>query len=1257
MTRWSSGSAALVRVSPTEARARAAPSMSHEFDGSRFIMNSKIKALDENTSQRFDWADRHRSIERREQWFYLDRSRDDREFSGFMDRARSHKRRMIGEQRETARDLAGYGPAGAGSPWYNIGPRNVNGRVKSLAVHPTNANIVYAGAASGGVWKSTDGGQSWRALWDEQETLVIGSIAVAQSAPDTVYVGTGEWTPGYAAAGPGEGVYVSTDGGATWARRAAVLARRVARVLVSPTTATTVYVAGDQGFERSTDSGTSWATLRAGQISDAVIDPTNADVIYIAVRNDGIYKSTDGGGTWNLLGNGPTGASADWLKLALGTSGAHGTEFVAAKRSGALYTSTDGGATWTALAGSHGSAPHHTWANLLAVAPDDEAILLAGGVSAQRTADGGATWSNLGVLHADHHIAVFAPSNTSVVYACNDGGLYRSTDKGATWKKASDGMVVTQFYDVGVWETISTVVGGGTQDQGTTMTTGGLTWRHIQNTHDGGYFVISPTDPRTMYEEYQNTVIHKSTDGGNTWTLKTGGLVGSSPWTGVICMHPTNHSILYTGTDRVFRTTDGCATDWAQSSQSLAGSVTSIAVAKSNPSRVYAAAGGHIYRSDDGGATNPWTDRTSAALPSGRTLRDIAVSATNADRVLVCYGGVSGSPAASHVFLSTDGGTTWADVSGNLPNINTSAVAFDPNAADTFYVGNDVGVFRTTDAGATWIAYDNGMPNVIVTDLAVDAEDNRLYAATFGRGMYKLDITPSASRPAVDLYLRDSVLDTGERSPSPSGHPNPADGGDTVHFWESPDIKVEVTPYYAPDAVFDGVEFDEEVAHDDPIRGQVARFYLQVHNRGYENATNVRVRAFFADASLGLPALPNALTPPNFDLASTVDWKPVGAAKTIAVLEPNRPVVVSWDWEVPATTATHSCLLAVVSSNEDPITTAETNADTLVRSEKRVCLKNLHVIDSPGPRPAQSLVTVKLHNAENRKSIVDLVVKPEGLGVRGVLGVLLERVSFVDPVGALVNATKIPLQDGENVGEWYRKPGDRVKLDRTELLKRLDRTVLYDLDPTRTSEIRGIELGAGQTMQAVISCKGTHKIPYGATQRFAVMQRQNGKIVGGSTFEIRLRRAKALHPVSRIRIILERVRILDDQDPWLKGRGEMSFRCCVTLGSGAGRRHTARLPEAGVVKISDQPGRNEHRFDACIFDGYVAEADAMLLEVFPTEHDWLDRDDPLCAYRRQFSQPPETWVGNYRPNDEGPGDAERRPGWELDYRIESLPLR
>jgi hypothetical protein len=185
--------------------------------------------------------------------------------------------------------------------------------------------------------------------------------------------------------------------------------------------------------------------------------------------------------------------------------------------------------------------------------------------------------------------------------------------------------------------------------------------------------------------------------------------------------------------------------------------------------------------------------------------------------VVVSFGGPSSSGGPQSVFISTTGGNSWADISGNIPNVGVNAIELDPVNSSTMYAGTDVGAFRTTDGGTSWQAFDNGLPNVPIADLYIDPEDQALFAATMGRGMYKVCIA-STAEPVVDLYLRDDDIDTGERFPSPSNEPNPFDATDQEYWWESPDLKVQ-SSFYTPDAVFDGVEFDREVTHEDPYSG------------------------------------------------------------------------------------------------------------------------------------------------------------------------------------------------------------------------------------------------------------------------------------------------------------------------------------------------------------------------------------------------------------------------------------------------------
>ncbi len=425
----------------------------------------------------------------------------------------------------------------------------------------------------------------------------------------------------------------------------------------------------------------------------------------------------------------------------------------------------------------------------------------------------------------------------------------------------------------------------------------------------------------------------------------------------------------------------------------------------------------------------------------------------------------------------------------------------DPSNANTWYVATDTGVYRTQNSGTNWLPFDNGIPNVPVSGLVVDPAAKILYAGTMGRGAFKLDITPGVTKPVVDIYVRDDDLDTGERFPSPSGMQDPfipAPG--TANFWMSPDIKINHAPPFTPTGVFDGVDFDVTLPHQDTVRGQSNRFFLQVHNRGWQTTRNVRVRAFVADASAGLPDLPNALTPPDFDLSSTANWQPVGPAQAIAELKPNRPAIVFWDFAVPLSAATHTCCLAVISSADDPFDNPTTNIAQLVSMDKRVCLKNLHVVD-PGPGPmGLTMFGIDFHQPLHAEGLTDIVIRPSGFA-RGSIGLLLPRLDLADAKAAFVGVHPTSIRKDDPIGRWYSRGDPKLE---ALLLKRLDdcdRTVIIECDPAKPSEIRGIRLRSKEVLRSILVASLKRDISTSQAPRIEILQRLNRKVIGGSTFQ------------------------------------------------------------------------------------------------------------------------------------------------------------
>ncbi|HEX7976134.1 MAG TPA: hypothetical protein VF498_17125, partial [Anaerolineales bacterium] len=295
--------------------------------------------------------------------------------------------------------------------WRSLGPDNVNGRVKCVAVHPTNSDIVYAGAADGGVWRSNNAGLSWTPLMKDELSMAIGGLALAPSNPNVIYAATGEDTPGWNPSYPGVGVYKSSNGGDTWTLCAPIPSDRCTRALVHPANPNIVYVAGNGGMHKSVDGGLSWTNIRTDHVSDALLDPDSPDHLYAAVWNSGIYFSPDGGATWTAMNQGLP-AGVEWIKLAMGPRTFLYRPFLIAKLgpdSTKLYYysywSFTGGLKsrwltprWVALPGDHPGAKYNEWTNLVAVDPTDDSVIIDGSVDLERSTDGGGSFYGLPFL-------------------------------------------------------------------------------------------------------------------------------------------------------------------------------------------------------------------------------------------------------------------------------------------------------------------------------------------------------------------------------------------------------------------------------------------------------------------------------------------------------------------------------------------------------------------------------------------------------------------------------------------------------------------------------------------------------------------------------------------------------------------------------------------------------------------------------------------------------------------------------------------
>ena len=688
--------------------------------------------------------------------------------------------------------------------WTLDGPTEVGGRITDIEVIPAVASTGSPetwlfGAASGGMWRSTDQGATWQAPPLELGGMPIGDLATAPSDASRVYAGTGEANAGGGSiAYDGMGVYRSDDAGVSWTNVGLLDVGSIGRIAVDPTDADRLFVAAmgplfrnsaNRGVYRSEDGGASWEQVLFTNDSTGAIDlaihPLDPQTIYAAtwerIRRPNrrsyssprstLYKSTDGGDTWtDVLQTAPEAPSVRGrISVAIAPSdpdvvytGIVGSD----DRLATILKSSDGGSNWQArtIAGIR-TVPFDWWFNRLVVSPDDADGLWYIGFELNEYVDFAGSWTQkfFGV-HVDQHTLWIDPADANRMLLGNDGGLFVTSTRGQSYQQVG-GLPITQFYTCATTDQLPDLRMGGTQDNGTWGTNSGTPqdWYKLSG-GDGMTVRIDPDDAQYLYTSFQRGNLYRSENGGLTLLDATAGLQGSRRnWRTPFILDVDNPSTLYLGAEAVYRSTDRAA-NWNPTSPVLTGSNggsngitygTITALAQSSVD------GNVLWAGTDGGrlwvSTNRALSWTEVPGLTDRWVTDIATDPSDASTAYVTYSGYRYGEDVGHVVMTDNLGNTWTDISTDLADIPVNAIVIDP-ASGALFAGTDIGVYQAANAGDSWAVYGQGLPPAVVTDLELRGGNNpRLVAATYGRSMWSApaEVQVNTQRaPAARLDVR-----------------------------------------------------------------------------------------------------------------------------------------------------------------------------------------------------------------------------------------------------------------------------------------------------------------------------------------------------------------------------------------------------------------------------------------------------------------------------------------------------------------------
>lgn len=710
--------------------------------------------------------------------------------------------------------------------WRSIGPANMGGRVADVEGVPGDPNTVYVATGSGGIFKTTDGGISWTPIFDRQSTISVGDIALEPDNPDVIWVGTGE-SNARNSVSFGDGVYKSTDGGKTWKHLGLKETNTISRIIINPKNPDIVYVAAvgrlwganeERGVFMTTDGGKTWAkTLYIDNqhgVSDLEIDPVNPNILYAGMwrfdrkpwtftsgsEKGGVFRSIDGGRTWNKMDKGLPKLIGR-IGLAVSASNPNVVYAMLEAKEGTLYRSDDKGENFRQVNRQQNLVARGFYYTTVKVDPTDENKVYAVASLMFKSLDGGRNFARITpTTHIDYHALWIDPKNPKRMWHGQDGGVGVSTDEGKSWEYVNN-FATGQFYQVYADNSAPFYnLSGGLQDNGSWVgpsrnrePVGILNddWRMV-SFGDGFFTIQHPDNPDLFLSESQGGNVYRTDMKNREQQLVVpffgvGGAAENDKfrfnWNAPLIQSPHDKNTVYLAGNAVFKSTD-FGLNWTQISQDLTtnnkerlkdaggpifpentsaeyfGTIISLAESPIQRDMIWSGSDdGVLQMTTDGGKNWMNISKNVPGIPADSSVSHVEPSRVNANTAYVSYDRHKFDDYRPYIFKTTDGGKSFSNITGNLPaNAYVWVVREDPKNPNLLYAGTELGLYASYD-GRNWFELNmKNFPRVAVHDILIHPRDNDLILATHGRSLWVFDDATPVQKLNAEILQKEAHL-------------------------------------------------------------------------------------------------------------------------------------------------------------------------------------------------------------------------------------------------------------------------------------------------------------------------------------------------------------------------------------------------------------------------------------------------------------------------------------------------------------------